>query len=208
MSSLSFLTDPRVKLVADASVVINLNATARAVEIIKAARNPFVVTENACIELEMGARNGHQDHRKLTELIDAGLIQRVRLGAIDMPIYELLIDGSASRTLDDGEAATIAYAHQNGCIALIDERKARTLCAANFPGLYVASTAELLMQGVVAGAIGTQGQADALVNALTVARMRVPPEHLNKIMKLIGPERAALCASLPRLVRQLSGSTD
>lgn len=109
MSSSSFLTDPRVKLVADASVIINLNATARTVEIIKAAPNPFVVTENACAELEIGARNGHDDYRKLTELIDAGLIQRVRLGAADAPIYESLIDGSAARTLDDGEAATIAY---------------------------------------------------------------------------------------------------
>lgn len=204
MSSSSFLTDPRVRLVADASAVINLNATARAAEIIKAAPNPFVVTENACIELEMGARNGHHDHRKLTELIDAGLIQRVRLGAADASIYESLIDGSAARTLDDGEAATIAYACQNGCIALIDERKARTLCAVAFPDLYVASAAELLMHGVIAGAIGAQGQADALVNALTVACMRVPPEYLEKITALIGPERAALCASLPRAARQLA----
>lgn len=202
MSSSSFLTDPRVKLVADASVIINLNATARTVEIIKAAPNPFVVTENACAELEIGARNGHDDYRKLTELIDAGLIQRVRLGAADAPIYESLIDGSAARTLDDGEAATIAYAHQNACIPLIDERKARTLCAVAFPGLYVASTTELLMHGVVAGAIGAQSQADALVNALTVARMRVPPEHLEELTALIGPERAALCASLPRAARQ------
>ncbi len=204
MSSSSFLTDPRVKLVADASVVINLNATARAVEIIKAAPNPFVVTENACIELEMGARNGHDDYRKLTELIDSGLVRRVRLGAADAPIYESLIDGSAARTLDDGEAATIAYAHQNACVPLIDERKARALCTAAFPGLYVASTAELLMHGVIAGAIGAQGQADALVNALTVARMRVPPENLEELTALIGPERAALCASLPRAARQVA----
>lgn len=204
MSSSSFLIDPRVRLVADASVVINLNATGRAVEIIKAAPNPFVVTDNACIELEMGARNGHDDYRKLTELINTGLIQRVHLGAADAPIYESLIDGSAARTLDDGEAATIAYAHQNGCIALIDERKARTLCAAAFPGLFVASAAELLMHAFIASAIGTEGQVDALVNALTVARMRVPPEHLEKIMTLIGSDRAAFCASLPRLVRQLA----
>jgi predicted nucleic acid-binding protein len=204
MNSSSFLTDPRVTLVADASVVINLNATARAAEIIKAVPNPIVVTDNACIELEMGARNGHQDHRKLTELIDAGLIQRVRLGNAGAPIYESLIDGSATQTLDDGEAATIAFAHQHGCIALIDERKARTLCAAAFPALYVASAAELLTHSVIAGAIGAQGQTDALVNALNIARMRVPPEHLEKVMALIGPERAALCSSLPRTARQIA----
>jgi predicted nucleic acid-binding protein len=204
MSSSSFLTDTRVKLVADASVVINLNATARAAEIIKAVPNSFIVTENACAELEMGVRNGHHDHRQLVELIDAGLIQRVRLGAADAAIYESLIDGSALRTLDDGEAATIAYAHQNACIPLIDERKATTLCAASFPGLVVASTAELLMHESIAAALGAQGQADVLVNALTVARMRVPPEHLERIMAIIGPDRVASCTSLPRAARQIA----
>ena len=202
MSSSSFLTDTRVKLVADASVIINLNATHRAAAIIKAVPNSFVVTDNACSELEMGARNGHHDHRQLVELIDAGVIERVRLGAADGAIYELLIDGSALRTLDDGEAATIAYAHRKACIPLIDERKARTLCAASFPGLVVASTAELLMHDSIAAAIGAQDQADALVNALTAARMRVPPEHLERLIAIIGPDRAALCASLPRAARQ------
>lgn len=205
MSSSSFLTDTRVKLVADASVIINLNATARGAAIIKAVPNSFVVTENACNELEMGARNGHHDYRHLVELIDAGLVQRVRLGAPDAAVYESLLDGSALRTLDDGEAATIAYAHQNACIALIDERKARTLCAASFPGLVVASTTELLMHGSIAAAIGAQGQIDALVNALTAARMRVPPEHLERLVTIIGPDRAALCASLPRAARKMVG---
>jgi predicted nucleic acid-binding protein len=205
MNSSDFLTDTRVKLVADASVVINLNATARAAEIIKAVPNSFVVTENACIELEMGARNGHHDHRQLVELIDAGLIHRVRLGDADAAIYESLIDGSAMRTLDDGEAATIAYAQQNACIPLIDERKATTLCAASFPGMVVASTAELLIHECIAAAIGAQAQADALVKALTAARMRVPPQHLERLMAIIGPDRAALCASLPRIARQAAG---
>ena len=205
MSSSSFLTDTRVKLVADASVIINLNATACAAAIIKAVPNSFVVTDNARIELEMGARNGHHDHRQLAELIGAGLIERVPLAAADAATYESLIDGSALKTLDDGEAATIAYAHGNACIPLIDERKARTLCAASFPGLVVASTAELLMHESVAAAIGAQGQADVLVNALTVARMRVPLELLERLMAIIGPDRAALCASLPRIARQAAG---
>lgn len=202
MSLSSFLTDTRVRLVADASVIINLNATACAAAIIKAVPNSFVVTENACTEIEMGARNGHDDHRQLVELIGAGLIERVRLGAAGAATYESLIDGSALKTLDDGEAATIAYAHRNACIPVIDERKARTLCAASFPGLAVASTAELLMHKSIAAAIGAQGQADALVNTLTAARMRVPLELLEQLMAIIGPDRAALCASLPRVARR------
>jgi predicted nucleic acid-binding protein len=202
MSSSSFLTNPRASLIADASVVINLNATARAAEIIKAIPNPFIVMENACAELEAGIRNGHRDHEWLLELIDAGHVRRARLGTASMPVYESLIDGSTLRTLDDGEAATIAHAQEISGVALIDERKARTLCANSFPGLVVACTAEFLMHDAITAALGEQRQADALVNALNGARMRVPPEHLARVRAMIGPERAALCPSLPRATRE------
>jgi predicted nucleic acid-binding protein len=202
MSSSSFLSNPRASLIADASVVINLNATARAADIIKAVPNPFMVTENACVELEAGIRNGHRDYTVLLELIDAGHVRRVHLGKAAMSVYESLIDGSAVRTLDDGEAATIACAQEISGIALIDERKARTLCAGCFPGLAVVCSAELLMHDAVAIALGAREQADALANAISGARMRVPQEHLARVRTMIGPERAALCASLPRAIRE------
>jgi predicted nucleic acid-binding protein len=202
MSSSSFLTNSRASLIADASVVINLNATARAAEIIKAVPNPFIVTENACAELEAGIRNGHRDHAQLLELIDAGVVRRASLGNAVMIVYESLIDGSTLRTLDDGEAATIAHAQEIGGVALIDERKARTLCTASFPHLQIASTVELLMHDAVAGAIGADGQVDALMNALTNARMRVPAEHIGKLTAIIGAERAASCSSLPKHIRE------
>jgi hypothetical protein len=44
------------------------------------------VTENACTELESGACRGHYYHLQLVELTDAGLIERVRLGAADVAI--------------------------------------------------------------------------------------------------------------------------
>jgi predicted nucleic acid-binding protein len=163
--------------------------------------NRFVVTDNACAELEAGARNGHHDARQLHELINAGLVQRVQLGTEGAVIYESLIVGSALCTLDDGEAATIAYASEAASIALIDERKARSLCAASFPNLLVTSTVELLMHDAIATALDAQGQIEALVNALTRARMRVPVEHLTKITALLGTERIATCMSLPKRVR-------
>jgi predicted nucleic acid-binding protein len=178
MSSSNFLSNPHASLVADASVVINLNATARAAEIIKAVSIPFLVTENACAELEAGARNGHRDYAQLLELIDAGCMRRVRLGTVGTSVYELLIDGSTLRTLDDGEAATIAHAHETSGMALIDERKARTICASSFPNLVVVCTAELLMHDSIGAALGARQQADALANAIRGARMQVPREHL------------------------------
>lgn len=204
MSLSSFLTNPRASLIADASVVINLNATARAADIIRAVPNPFIVTENACAELKVGVRNGHRDFAQLLELIDAGHVQRAYLGAASMTIYESLIDGSTMRTLDDGEAATIAHAKEISGIALIDERKARTICARSFPGLVVACTVELLMHDAVVAALGVHAQADAIANALNGARMRVPPEHLERVRSMIGPERAARCTSLPRATREVT----
>jgi predicted nucleic acid-binding protein len=202
MSSSNFLSNPRASLIADASVVINLNATARAADIIRAVPIPFLVTENACAELEAGVRNGHRDYPQLLELIDAGYMQRLNLGTVGLSVYESLVDGSTLRTLDDGEAATIAHAHETNGIALIDERKARTICAGSFPGLVVVCTAELLMHDAIGAALGAREQANALANAIRGARMQVPREHLARVTAIIGPERAASCASLPRAARQ------
>lgn len=201
MSLSSFLTNPRVSLIADASVVINLNATARAAEIIKAVPNPFLITENALAELQAGAQKGHRDYEKVLELINAGLVRRASLGNPGLSVYESLIDGSTKQTLDDGEAATIAHAKEIAGIALIDERKARALCANTFPSLKVVCTVELLMHQSVGAVIGDDGVADALVAALNNARMRVPAEYLAKVHGVIGPERAAMCSSLPKATR-------
>jgi predicted nucleic acid-binding protein len=201
MSSLNFPTDPRAALTGDASVVINLIATGCAAEIIRALPNPFVVTDNACTELKGGASKGHSDHDQLIQLADAGLVKLVSLRASGLSIYESLIDGSNLRTLDDGEAATIAYAHETAGVALLDERKARSLCAASFPALRVISTAEILMHSALKRALGIQGQADAIVNALKIGRMRVPPEHVSQLRTLIGEDRAGQCASLPKAAR-------
>jgi predicted nucleic acid-binding protein len=206
MSLSSFLINPRIILVADASVVINLNATLRASDIIEALPSTFAVTTNACVELEVGVRNGHRDHAQLLELIDAGLVKRIGVGVGGTSVYESLIDGSTLRTLDDGEAATIACAHELGGVALIDERKAKTLCTAIYPGLAVVSTVELLMHDAVAAALGTQGQTDALLNALATARMRVPLEAIERVVSLIGKKNAAACLSLPKAARGVSAA--
>ena len=204
MSSSSFPTSPGAVLVADASVVINLNATARAADIIRALPNRLVTTGNAFIELTNGTSNGHDDARLLQLLIDQGLVQVVSLGDSGSNVYEELVEGTAQRTLDDGEAATIGYAHEVGGVALIDERKARGLCAERFPGLLVASTIDVLMHETILSALGQEAQIEAIVRALQQARMRVPPEQLAKVVGLIGTQRAAACESLPRAARQAS----
>jgi predicted nucleic acid-binding protein len=204
MSSLNFPIKPRTILVADASVVINLNATGRAHDIITALPMRYAVTENARAELSGGTRNGHDDARKLQALLDDGFVDLVRLGHTGNGIYESLVEGSALRTLDDGEAATIGYAYEIGGAAMIDERKARNLCVDRFPELQVVSTIDLLLHEIVAGALGRQGQIDAIINALQLARMRVPPDQVNRVVTLIGDQSATSCRSLPKAARAAS----
>jgi predicted nucleic acid-binding protein len=200
MSSLNFGTDLRIPLIGDASVVINLIATGCATEIITALAHPFAVTENACVELKDGASKGHDDYAELKKLIDAGIVTRATLSEAALTVYEQLIDGSSVRTLDDGEAATIAHANAISAIPLLDERKARALCAASFPNLRMLCSAELLMDSALVAKFGSQGQIDLIVKALKVGRMRVPSDYIVKIRSLIGEANAARCPSLPRIV--------
>lgn len=201
-----FPTDASKPFVADASVIINLNATLCAAEIIGALPSVLLVTENARIELEAGLRNGHSDAEKLRALVKQGAVRVTGLGAAGVSVYESLIEGSAERTLDDGEAATIAVACETGSIAILDDRKARSLCSSRFPNLTMSSSAELLASETIRQRLGADRQVEAIVNALRGGRMRVPYEHLEHIITIIGEENVASCTSLPKRVKRNAGS--
>ena len=201
MTSSSFPISSNTVLVADTSVIINLNATGRALDIIRAHPGLITVTKNAFSELAIGARNGHTDGEKLQALIDCGAVHLGQLDNVANDIYASLVEGSALHTLDDGEAATIGYAYEIGGIAVIDERKARYLCKTNFPDMTVASTVDLLMHKSVHDVLGHQGSINAIVNALRHARMRVPAHQIGMVIDLIGEETAATCDSLPKTQR-------
>ena len=201
MSSSGFPPDAGAVLVVDASVVINLNATGIAPDIIRAWPGKVVVTANAYAELARGTGNGHQDGTKLQMLLEEDYVRVVELSERGARVYAGLVNGAALRTLDDGEAATIGYAHETGAVAVIDERKARTLCAADFPDLTLASTVDLLLHSRIADALGAKRQVEAILNALRMARMRVPPHQIEAVIRLIGLEAASTCNSLPRVRR-------
>ena len=206
MSWSNFPLDRHSTLVADSSVVINLNATGRAAHIIAALGSPVAVAESVVWELEEGGRNGHGDAVALNALIASGHIRSVSLGSVGYEIYERLIDGSTENTLDDGEAATIACAIELSGVALIDERKALRLCAQMFPTLALVPTVGILLSKPISAALGQMAQADALFAALQVARMRIPPPYLPQAVALIGEERAKACPSLPRHAFRQAGA--
>jgi predicted nucleic acid-binding protein len=199
MSLSAFPADPDAILIADASVVIGLNASGHARRIIELTERRIIVPENAGNELALGTQFGHDDGAQLDALVAARLVERMALDAVAMKIYEALIDGTYGNTLDDGEAATIAIAVRHGGVAVIDERKAQRMCAQHFPAIVQGCTAQWLLG---AAALGRTAHAEAMLNALQKGRMRVPSEYLNDVVALIGSEVAGACPSLPRVVRQ------
>ena len=68
--------------------------------------------------------------------------------------FETLVVGAGANTLDDGEAATIAYALTNRLEALIDERKACRICAERFAALDVTTTVEVLLDPAMENELG------------------------------------------------------
>jgi predicted nucleic acid-binding protein len=202
------LSDRDRVVVADTSTIINLNATGCAADILTALPYRVVAVDVVRDELENGRAKGRSDASKFAALVAANLIDVVVLGSDGLNHFEGLVIGAASETLDDGEAATIAYATEADAVALIDEHKAIRLCASRFPKLRLGSTVDLFAHPSVRSALGISGLADAVHRALIDARMRVMAHHVAGVVALIGSERAARCPSLPRTARMLSPSRD
>ncbi|GFO63159.1 hypothetical protein [Geomonas paludis] len=207
MNSSSFPDDTEMILVADASVIINLNATGRAMDILTAYPGTVVVTTQALDELLLGGNKGYSDGKKLQELIEVGRVRAVCLGEAGSEVYFSLVNGPAVQTLDDGEAATIGYADETGAVAIIDEKKARAICQKEFPQLQLKSSVDLLMHNAVVDALGREAHVASVVSALKNGRMRVLPHQQEMIVTLIGLETAAGCNSLPKAVRRTDLTT-
>lgn len=189
-------------LVVDASVIISLNATGCAEVILGALPHRIAVVDIVVNEIEGGLRRGRNDATKLEALIEANWLNVVKLGPPGLLRFESLVVGDAGETLDDGEAATLAHAEEAGGRALIDERKARRLAAERHTAIPLSCTIDLLASDSVGRVLGPAGIADAIHSALIGARMRVPNEHIDWVVKQIGDQRAACCPSLSAFVRE------
>ena len=201
MRPLSCLTDTQALLIADTSVVINLNATGCAADVLRALPHKMVIVDIIKGELELGRHRGRRDVELTAALIASKHIEVVALGEVGLGHFERLVVGAAAETLDDGEAATLARALEVGGTAVIDERKALRICSSSFAELATASSLDLLGHAEVCKELGPDRLADAVFCALRDARMRVFERHLDWVVELIGQDRASQCASLPRKAR-------
>jgi predicted nucleic acid-binding protein len=206
MQPQSSLRDPEALLVADTSTAINLNASGRSREILRAIPNRVVVAETILVELEAGKRRGRRTADHLKALINDGFVEVITMGDIGAQHFEELVIGPATETLDDGEAATIAVALEHHGIALIDERKAHRIGRKRYPDLRTGCTVDVFAHPAVLRVLGEQKLASSVLSALMLARMHVLPHHADWVVKLVGADNAAHCNSPSKAVRQLDGT--
>ncbi len=199
--SQSCLTDPSLRIVADASIVINLNASGCAGALLRALPNRLVLVDTILAELRTDRRTGRDDADLVRSVIDADLADVVALADLKLDHFAALVAGPAVETLDDGEAAAISCAVEDGAVAVIDDGKAVALCARKYPKLVVASTIDLFAHDAVVAALGKEPLGDALHAALQSARMRVPRRHEEWVIGMIGAARAESCTSLRGALR-------
>jgi predicted nucleic acid-binding protein len=196
------MSDFGAVVVADTSVIINLNATERASDILGSLPFRILVTEIVAGELSDDRRTGRPDAKLLDALIRTGQVRIVPLDEAGLDIFSELVVGPARETLDDGEASTIAYAVQHAIAPVIDERKGLKICGLRFPSLRPKCTVDLFAEPAVMQALGGGPLGDAIFLALRNARMRVAPEHIAWVIEQIGMDRAGLCPSLPKAARR------
>lgn len=200
----SCLTEEDSELVLDSSVVINLLATGHAASILKALAMPVVLTDDVLREVEFGSSNGRQEVGFLQEMIAAQVLTICELEGHALETFFALVSGSASESLGDGEAATLALAHAKGCSAAIDEKKATRLATERFASTRLVTTVDILAHDGVRAGLGDARLAEAAFQALRLARMQVRELQFDWIARLIGPQNVEACSSLKRLARRRS----
>lgn len=186
----------------DASVCINLLGTGEMPVILRALwpRRCFAV-DHVFREVSRDPLDLPTAEPPLAGLVKDGLIFLEKLSPPQVVTMLELAGATEPDDLDDGEAATIAFCHHAGTTAVVDEAKARRVCRTRFPAIRVQSTLDILRCPEVAVALPGTRLAEAVFSALRVARMRVPPEHLDWVRDLIGSARVAECPSLRSHVR-------
>jgi predicted nucleic acid-binding protein len=188
-------------MLADTSVVINLDASGYFNRILEALPNRLLISEIVENEVRRGEIEGARQENGVWEIIACGQAEVVALTCEGLWRFRSLTSGRAVETLGDGEAATIACALELGAAALIDERKGLRISAQRFPSLVTATTLDALAHPQVQSALGMTSLSEAVFNALTRARMRVPQQYYQWVVDLIGADNARKCNSLPRSVR-------
>ena len=195
MTFSSSLADDLRLLVFDTSVLINLYACSYGERILAALSNAIIVPQVVAGELEHETSRKNGARRFLHGLLARGRVTLGKMTDRESVLFANLVSGS--RSLGDGEAATIAIAANRQLLPLLDDRKARAIAIHALSGQEPGWSLDLFRHSSVTTALGDTTAINALYLALRDGRMRIPVESTEYIIGLLGNERARKCNCLP-----------
>ncbi|MEO1039520.1 MAG: hypothetical protein AAFX09_08235 [Pseudomonadota bacterium] len=183
------------QFVLDASVIINLHASGLGTGILSTLTNPAIITEEVLGELREGSDGEPKEREFADRLIRDGVLNLNAISGRAQGLYFDLV--SDPRSLDDGEASTLAVALANEYVPVIDERKARRELVQYRSQPTPPNSLDLFCNDGAVAEIGNENIADAVYLALREANMRIQPDQCDFVVDLIGLRRAIECNSLP-----------
>lgn len=191
------LSDPSTIIVADASVIIYLNKTGFAKEILGNMKCHCIVPEIVSMELQKGRKKGNKDFDYLRKMEEMGILEIRGLGDSGASIFHELNNKATNPILTGGEAAVIGLAEELSGTALIDEKRGRKVCQKYYPNLSLGSTTEILLSPVVSKTLGPSKQANVLHHAIQVSRLSVPDELKPSVTSYFEPKKPDHSPYLP-----------
>jgi len=186
-------------MILDTSVMINLIASGRAYDILKALKITIIMEEITAREVGCNPRNNQNAQEDIQQLINAKILTIEKMDEAAFEIFYGLVGAPSPNDLDDGEAATLAQAWITNSIAAIDEKKGNKIANLQYPSLPRCNSLDIFAFPNTAVVLGDEGLTIAVYEALRYGRMRVPQEFDPWVRVLIGPEHASNCLSLKQL---------
>lgn len=191
------LTDAKMPLVVDTSVLISIHSCGQGERIFSTIPNPIIVPKVVADEFQRGTA----DKPFLPKLISSKVVLvEDTTEDEDSTYFELL------KSLDDGESATIATAFHRKFLPIIDERKGRTKAIELDANLIPGWSLDLLQHPAIGKLMGVSKNIDLIFLALRDSHMRIPEEKAEEIINLIGESRARECTCLPGYNRRFRRS--
>jgi predicted nucleic acid-binding protein len=169
----------------DASVIINLVASDRSDEILKALARPIIIEKTACFEFKRDPRDGADAQVAINSLVNNGRLKVISLSDLQYETFINLTGALPPDDIGDGEAATIACASGVGA-AVIDDRKAIRIAVKDFPHIAIYSSLDLLCADCVFSALGKDVVTSAVRDSINMARMRIPHRWKNWVLDFVG----------------------
>lgn len=178
-------TLPAQRLVLDTSAIVNILGSEAAVDVLSGIGLPCVVDSKVLNELTRHPIKGVAAKDSVLELCNRCGLELATMVDGEYELFLSLVQDKAERRLDDGESACLAIASERGFALVLDDNKARRVCASTYPAVPFISSLRLFISVAQRNNWPLSRLRAAVTAARTNARMGVPREEsdlLNEVL--------------------------